>query len=177
HLPQCSAVILSDYAKGTLGPKLIEAAIARSRARGIPVYVDPKSTDFARYRGATCITPNLRELAAAAQMPVATNAEVIAAATKVMHDAGAEAILVTRSERGMTLVEASGAVHIESQAREVFDVTGAGDTVMAVLALACATGYSLPQAMHLANTAARPAASKLRTAHGETAKMMLDMSR
>src|SRR4029077_15387875 len=93
HLPDCDAVILSDYAKGTLGPKIIDAAIARGRALGIPVYVDPKTTDFGRYRGATCIAPNLKELAAAAHMPVTTDAEVIAAATKVMRAAGAEAIL------------------------------------------------------------------------------------
>jgi D-beta-D-heptose 7-phosphate kinase/D-beta-D-heptose 1-phosphate adenosyltransferase len=178
HLPQCDAVILSDYAKGTLGPKLIETTIAQARARGIPVYVDPKSTDFTRYRGATCIAPNLRELAAAAHMPVATNAEVIAAATKAMRDALAEAILVTRSEKGMALIESSGAVHIEAaRAREVFDVSGAGDTVMAVLALASVAGSSLPQAMHLANTAAGIAVSKLGTATVELDELMLELSR
>ena len=83
HLADCDAVILSDYAKGTLGQKVVDTAIARGRSLGIPVYVDPKNTDFARYRGATCIAPNLKELAAAAHMPVATDAEVIAAATKV----------------------------------------------------------------------------------------------
>src|SRR5437588_2490372 len=178
HLGDCDAVILSDYAKGTLGPKIIETAIARGRALGIPVYVDPKSTDFARYRGATCIAPNLRELAAAAHMPVATNAEIVAAATKVMQDATAEAILVTRSEKGMALIEASGAVHIEAaRAREVFDVSGAGDTVVAVLALARAGGYSLTQAMHLANTAAGIAVSKLGTATVELDELMLELSR
>src|SRR5258708_36896372 len=114
HVADCDAVILFNYAKGILGPKIIATAIARGRALGIPVYVDPKSTDFARYRGATCIAPNLRELAAAAHMPVATNAEIVAAATKVMQDAAADAILVTRSEKGMALIEASGAVHIEA---------------------------------------------------------------
>jgi D-beta-D-heptose 7-phosphate kinase/D-beta-D-heptose 1-phosphate adenosyltransferase len=178
HLPDCNAVILSDYAKGTLGPKIIETAIARGRSLGIPVYVDPKTTDFARYRGATCIAPNLKELAAAAHMPVATDAEIIAAATKIMHAGGAEAILVTRSEKGMALVEASGAVQLEpARAREVFDVSGAGDTVMAVLALACASGYSLPQAMHLANTAAGIAVSKLGTATVELDELMLELSR
>src|SRR5437588_9204072 len=154
HLPKSHAVILSDYAKGTLGPKVIETAIARARSLGIPVYVDPKSDDFARYRGATCIAPNLKELAAAARLPASTDAEVIAAATKVMREADAGAILATRSEKGMVLVEAAGAVHIKgARAREVFDVSGAGDTVIAVLALAFASGHSLLQAMHLANTA------------------------
>src|SRR6202023_3561827 len=81
-LPEVDAVILSDYAKGTLGPRVVATAIARARALGIPVYVDPKSDDFARYRGATCIAPNLKELAAAARMPAVTDGEVIAAATQ-----------------------------------------------------------------------------------------------
>src|SRR5260370_9483444 len=132
HLGDCDAVILSDYAKGTLGPKIIATAMGGGRGLGIPVYVDPKSTDFTRCRGATCIAPNLKELAAAAHMPVTSDAEIIAAATKVMQAAGAEAILATRSEKGMALVEASGGVHLEpARAHEVFDVSGAGDTVMA----------------------------------------------
>src|SRR6266851_4722847 len=177
-LPEVDAVILSDYAKGTLGPRVVATAIARARALGVPVYVDPKSDDFARYRGATCIAPNQKELAAAARMPAGTDAEIIAAATKVMRDADADAILATRSEKGMVLVEASGAVHIESaRAREVFDVSGAGDTVIAVLALACASGHPLPQAMHLANTAAGIAVSKLGTATVELDELMLELSR
>src|SRR6266705_1163118 len=129
------AVVLSDYGKSVLGPKVIGAAIARARALGVPVYVDPKSDDFRRYQGATCITPNQKELALAARMPVATDAEIIAAATKVMGDSGTGAILATRSDKGMALVEASGGVHLEAaQAREVYDVSGAGDTVIAGLA-------------------------------------------
>src|SRR6266699_1154091 len=99
------AVVLSDYGKAVLGPKVIGAAIAQARALGVPVYVDPKGNDFGRYRGATCITPNQRELALAARMPVATDAEIIAAATKVMRESGAAAILATRSDKGMVLVE------------------------------------------------------------------------
>jgi D-beta-D-heptose 7-phosphate kinase/D-beta-D-heptose 1-phosphate adenosyltransferase len=111
-------------------------------------------------------------------MPAVTDAEVIAAATKVMRDAEADAILATRSEKGMVLVEASGAVHIKgARAREVFDVSGAGDTVIAVLALACASGHSLLQAMHLANTAAGIAVSKLGTATVELDELMLELSR
>src|SRR2546428_5054569 len=108
-LPEADAVILSDYAKGTLGTRVVATAIARARALGIPVYVDPKSDDFARYRGATCIAPNLKELAAAARLPASTDAEVIAAATKVMREADAGAILATRSDKRMVLVEAAGA--------------------------------------------------------------------
>src|SRR5207253_3869152 len=126
----------------------------------------------------TCVTPNLRELALAAGMPVGTDSEVIAAATKVLRDAAADAILATRSDRGMLLVEASGAVHLEAaRAQEVYDVSGAGDTVIAVLALACASGYPLPQAMHLANTAAGIVVSKLGTATVELDELMLELSR
>ena len=177
-IPQADAVILSDYRKSVLGPRVLAAAMARARGRGIPVYVDPKSEDFGRYRGATCITPNQRELAQAARLPVTSDAEIIAAARKVLRQAGAAAILAKRSDKGMALVEASGDVHLEAaRAREVYDVTGAGDTVIAVLALACASGYSLPQAMHLANTAAGIVVSKLGTATVELDELMLELSR
>ena len=175
---EVDAVILSDYAKGVLGPEVVRAAITRTREAGVPVFVDPKTDDFSRYRGATCISPNQKELAAAARMPVASDTEVIAAAQKVMREAGAEAILATRSEKGMVLVEASGAVHLEAaRAREVYDVSGAGDTVMAVLALATATGYGLPQAMRLANTAAGIVVGKLGTATVELDELMLELAR
>ncbi|MGH7094897.1 MAG: D-glycero-beta-D-manno-heptose 1-phosphate adenylyltransferase, partial [Stellaceae bacterium] len=173
------AVILSDYAKDVLSRRLIAAVMAQARDRGVSVYVDPKSSDFVRYRGATCLTPNVRELGAAARMPVETEAEIIAAAKEAMRTAGgAEAVLVTRSEKGMMLVEASGAVHVEgARAREVFDVSGAGDTVIAALALACAAGHDLPAAMRLANTAAGIAVSKLGTAAVELDELMLELSR
>src|SRR5215212_3820552 len=90
-LSQVDGVILSDYGKAVVGPKVLEAAIAGARSRGVPVYVDPKGDDFRRYRGATCITPNLRELAAAARMPVATDAEIAAAAAKALRDSGCDA--------------------------------------------------------------------------------------
>ena len=134
---EADAVILSDYGKGVLAPHVLDAAIAGARGRGVPVYVDPKGDDFTRYRGATCITPNQRELALAARLPTASDAEIVAAATQVLRDSGVDAVLATRSEKGMVLIEASGAVHFEAaRAREVFDVSGAGDTVVAVLALA-----------------------------------------
>ncbi len=177
-IPEADAVVLSDYGKSALGANVLGAVIARARALGIPVYVDPKSDDFARYRGATCVTPNLKELSLAARMPVASDAEIIAAATKVMADCGAEAILATRSDKGMVLVETSGMIHLEAaRAREVYDVSGAGDTVIAVLALACASGYRLPQAMRLANTAAGIVVSKLGTATVELDELMLELSR
>jgi D-beta-D-heptose 7-phosphate kinase/D-beta-D-heptose 1-phosphate adenosyltransferase len=177
-IPAVDAVILSDYGKSVLGPVVLQSVMRAARGRGIPVYVDPKSDDFRRYRGASCITPNLRELGTAARLPVGSDAEVIAAATKVMRESDAEAILATRSDKGMVLVEASGAVHIEpARAHEVYDVSGAGDTVVAVLALARAAGYPLPQAMRLANTAAGIVVSKLGTATVELDELMLELAR
>ena len=111
---EVDAVILSDYGKGALSDAVIAAAIARAKRLGIPVYVDPKGDDFTRYRGAACITPNQRELALAARMPVLGDAEIIAAALSVLRAAGAEAILAIRSEKAMVLVEAGGAVHLEA---------------------------------------------------------------
>jgi D-beta-D-heptose 7-phosphate kinase/D-beta-D-heptose 1-phosphate adenosyltransferase len=177
-LPEVDALILSDYGKCVACPQVVDAAITRARALGVPVFVDPKSDNFQRYRGATCIKPNLKELAAAARLPVTTDAEVVAAARKVMADAEAAAVLTTRSDKGMLLVEASGEIHVEPvRAQEVYDVSGAGDTAIAVLALAAASGYSLPQAMHLANRAAGIVVSKLGTATVELDELMLDLSR
>ena len=177
-LPGVNAVILSDYGKGVFDRKMLTAVIRRTRARRIPVFVDPKRDDFRHYRGVTCVTPNLAELGRASKLPVATEADVIAAATRALRDAQAEAILTTRSEKGMMLVEASGEVHVEAaRAREVFDVSGAGDTVIAVLALAHASGHSLPHAMRLANTAAGVVVGKLGTAVVELDELILELSR
>jgi len=177
-MPGTDAVILSDYGKAVLGPRVLKAAMARARRLGIPVYVDPKGEDFARYRGAACITPNQKELALAARLPVASDAEIVAAAQKVLREAGAGAILATRSDKGMVLVEAAGGVHIEAaRAREVYDVSGAGDTVVAVMALACAAGYSMAQAMRLANTAGGIVVGKLGTATVELDELLLELAR
>ena len=177
-LPRVHAVILSDYGKGVLDKKIVDFAIRRARARGIPIFVDPKSDDFRKYRGATCVTPNQAELALATGLPTASDDEIVSAARKALRDAKAQAILATRSDRGMALVEASGEVHLEpARAREVFDVSGAGDTVIAVLALAHASGLALPEAMRLANTAAGVVVSKLGTAAVELDELELELAR
>ncbi len=176
RLPAAGAVILSDYGKGVLFPRLVEHVIAQARARAIPVFVDPKTDDFSRYRGATCITPNLKELASASRLPVGDEASVAAAARRVMADAEADAILATRSEHGMMLVERGGEVHsVPARAREVFDVSGAGDTVIATLALAHASGRSLVQSMHIANAAAGVVVSKLGTATAAMAEVLHEL--
>jgi D-beta-D-heptose 7-phosphate kinase/D-beta-D-heptose 1-phosphate adenosyltransferase len=164
-LPGCAALILSDYAKGVLTPAVIAAAVAAAKALGIPVLADPKSDDFSQYRGADCLTPNARELGRAARLPVGSEAEVAAAAHKVMAEAGLPALLCTRAEKGMMLVRADGTVDsVPAEAREVFDVSGAGDTVIAALALAHAAGQPLPEAMRIANAAAGIVVGKLGTA-------------
>jgi D-beta-D-heptose 7-phosphate kinase/D-beta-D-heptose 1-phosphate adenosyltransferase len=177
HLPAVRAVILSDYGKGLLSRELIDFVIDAARQAGIPVFVDPKTKDFGLYRGASCITPNLRELAAASGLPIGTDEEVLAAARQVMDHSGAAAILATRSERGMLLAEASGEWHsVPARAREVFDVSGAGDTVIATLALAHASGRTLLQAMHIANAAAGVVVSKLGTATADVAEVVHELA-
>jgi D-beta-D-heptose 7-phosphate kinase/D-beta-D-heptose 1-phosphate adenosyltransferase len=170
------AVVLSDYGKGMLNAATIAAVTGAARAAGVPVFVDPKSPDFSQYRGATCITPNLKELAAASGEAVGDEAGVVRAARRVLAQAGAGAILATRSEKGMVLVEAGGEVHsVPARAREVFDVSGAGDTVIATMALCHAAGRPLSQAMYVANAAASVVVSKLGTATATMAEVMREL--
>ncbi|MCQ8241993.1 D-glycero-beta-D-manno-heptose-7-phosphate kinase [Rhizosaccharibacter radicis] len=176
QLPHARALLLSDYAKGTLGERVVATAIAQARKRGLPVFVDPKTRDFSRYRGATCITPNARELAAATALPVDSDEQVAAAAREAMQRAGAGAILATRSEKGLMLVERDGLAHpARSRARQVFDVSGAGDTVIATLALAYASGRSMVQAMHIANAAAGVVVGKPGTATADLGEVMAEL--
>lgn len=158
-------LVLSDYGKGVLGDAMMNAAISAARAARHPVVVDPKGTDYSCYRGATVVTPNRKELAAASFLPVGNDAEIIAAARKLIRQCGIEHVLVTRSEQGMSLVAADGEpVHLPAEAREVFDVSGAGDTVVAVLAAALSVGASLEDAARLANVAAGIVVGKVGTA-------------
>ena len=178
HLAQAQALILSDYGKGVLSLGFLRHAIATAHALKIPVFVDPKRTDFTAYAGATCITPNLREFAAASgATDTKTEAGIAAAALPLLERADANAILVTRSERGMTLVERNGDIATApARAREVFDVSGAGDTVIATLALAHAGGRTLAAAMHVANAAAGVVVSKLGTATADIVEVMHELA-
>jgi D-beta-D-heptose 7-phosphate kinase/D-beta-D-heptose 1-phosphate adenosyltransferase len=151
----------------------VAEVIAAAHDARVPVFVDPKSSDFSDYRGAACITPNLKELAAAAGEAVGDAEGVVRAARRVLAQAEAQAILATRSEKGMMLIEADGAVHsVPARAREVFDVSGAGDTVIATMALCVAAGRSFSQAMRVANAAASVVVSKLGTATADIAEVM-----
>ena len=132
-----AAVILSDYGKGALSGGLIEAVTAAARAAGKPLVVDPKGADYDRYRGATVATPNRAELALAAGVAVTDQAAIMATAEALIAACGIDALLVTRGADGMTLVGPGAAlVHLPAEAREVYDVSGAGDTVVAVLGAA-----------------------------------------
>ena len=165
EIADADIVILSDYAKGVLSPGLIARLVATARKHGKLVVADPKSVDLARYKGVSVLTPNAKELAIATAMPVGDDASAAAAAKKALETSGADAILVTRSERGMTLVARTGLTHhFPAEAREVFDVSGAGDTVLAVLALALGAGATIADAAALANVAASIVVSKAGTA-------------
>jgi len=156
------AVILSDYAKGALRDP--QPLIAAARARGIPVLVDPKSSDFARYRGATLLKPNLSEFEAVVGR-CNSEAELVARGNELIRTLQLEALLVTRGEHGMTLLRSGHKeMHLPARTREVFDVTGAGDTVISVIAAALAGGEPLPQAVALSNIAAGIVVGKLGTA-------------
>lgn len=164
-LAGAAIVILSDYGKGVLATKLISETIRRAHAAGKLVIVDPKGDDYRCYRGADLVTPNRAELARASRMATGTDAEVEAAARHLMGSCGVRAVLATRGRGGMTLVsDDAKAEHLQAEAREVFDVSGAGDTVVAALAAALAAGFAPIDAAALANVAAGIVVGKVGTA-------------
>ncbi|MDF1555584.1 MAG: D-glycero-beta-D-manno-heptose-7-phosphate kinase [Deferrisomatales bacterium] len=159
------AVIVSDYGKGVVGPELMTALVEGCRAAGIPLAVDPKPVNAGLYRGVSVMTPNTKETEALVGFSVRTDADAARAGAALLERFAGDAMLVTRGERGMTLVERDReAVHIGTRARDVFDVTGAGDTTIAALALARAAGCSYRDAACLANAAAGLVVAKLGTA-------------
>jgi len=161
RLAACDVVILSDYGKG--GLTHITDMLRLARAAGKPVLADPKGEDYSRYAGATVITPNRAELKQVVGR-WADDGELTAKAQSLRTRLGLDALLVTRSEEGMTLFTAQGEDHEPAMAREVFDVSGAGDTVIATLAVMLASGLSLAEGMRLANVAAGIVVGKLGTA-------------
>ncbi len=161
---EVDVIVLSDYGKGVLSPEANRTLVAAAQKHGRKIIVDPKGDDFTRYRGAYLVTPNRRELQAATGLPTDTDEQMIAAARRLMADCGIANILVTRSAEGMTLVTKDGAEHLPAEAREVFDVSGAGDTVVAVMAAAVGAGLPLVDAARLANVAAGIVVGKVGTA-------------
>jgi len=164
-LPLAGALVLSDYGKGVLTVDLLNQIIAKANARGLPVVVDPYGRDFGRYRGAGYVSPNRAELALASTTATLTTEQILIAAQQVMADSEIANMLVTRSEDGMSLIAHDGtATHFAAEAREVFDVAGAGDTVVAAFAAALAVGIDVMEAVALANTVAGIVVTKAGTA-------------
>lgn len=160
-MPEHGAVLFSDYGKGGLAH--VSDMIASARAAGKPILIDPKGSDYSRYRDASVITPNRAEL----QQVIGAWADEDDLQTKsqnLRQQLGLDAVLLTRSEEGMTLFDAQGRAHVSAQAREVFDVTGAGDTVIATLAALVAAGWSLRQALPVSNRAGGLVVGKFGTA-------------
>jgi rfaE bifunctional protein kinase chain/domain len=172
-LPDCDVVLLSDYGKG--GLTHIAEMIRLARAAGKPVLVDPKGDEYERYRGATLLTPNRSEF-----RDVAGNwkseAELNEKAQKLRSELGLDALLVTRSEEGMSLFREQGILHEPTLAREVFDVSGAGDTVIATLAVMLASGADMVEAVRIANRAAGLVVAKLGTAVVSREEISQDMN-
>ncbi len=164
-LPKVQVLVLSDYGKGVLTREVCRIAIEEARDLSVTVIVDPKGRNYSPYSGATVITPNKRELGEATGHSVDDEASIIEGARGLIDQFGIQSVLVTRSQDGMSIVGSDGAVtHLLAEAREVFDVSGAGDTVVAVLASAMAAGLPLADAAGLANVAAGLVVGKVGTA-------------
>ncbi|HEX4771351.1 MAG TPA: D-glycero-beta-D-manno-heptose-7-phosphate kinase [Bryobacteraceae bacterium] len=163
HLPSSSAVILSDYAKGVLTPSVCQQIIRAARSQNIPVLVDPKSADFSRYRGATTICPNLPELANALRATSNEPEALLAAGQRMVPELDVAYLVVTLSEKGIAVVKETSYRVAPAAARQVFDVSGAGDTVISVLALSAACGLPVEDAVQLANVAAGVVVGKVGT--------------
>ncbi|HVJ52275.1 MAG TPA: D-glycero-beta-D-manno-heptose-7-phosphate kinase [Aliidongia sp.] len=164
-LGECEIVVLSNYAKGVLSDRVLRGAIEAARQAGKRILVDPKSSDFARYHGVSVLKPNRVEAGRATGIDCVDEAATEAAGRRALELTGAEAILVTRDEQGLSVIERDGpALHLPTRAQEVFDDTGAGDTVVATFAVALAGGADFGTAARLANAAAGVAVGKPGTA-------------
>ena len=151
---QPAAIILSDYAKGVLSESLCQAIISRAKSAGIPVLVDPKGKDYSKYRGATGLTPNKRETIEACNVQGNDNLALLSAAETLRQQLALEFLAVTRGEEGISVLSAEGMAHLAATARQVYDVSGAGDTVISTLAAGLSHGLPLQAAIELANIAA-----------------------
>lgn len=164
-LALADVLLVSDYAKGTLTEKLLSTLLSAARSRGIPAFVDPKGKDYRKYRGAACLTPNRKELEAVTGVATRDRVELAGLGRTLRKELGVDSMLVKLSEDGMLLLAAGEpSVHIVARAREVYDVTGAGDTVLATLGLAVGAGLDLASAAEVANRAAGCAVAKVGTA-------------
>jgi len=163
-LPDADAVLVSDYGKGVVCPAILDHLLPELNRRGIPSAVDPKEEHFQRYRGVTVITPNLAEASQAWGRRIRNHEDLVEAGFGLRQKLDAEAVLITRGEEGMSLFTSEGHTHFPTRARRVYDVTGAGDTVVATIATALAAETPLPEACVLANHAAGLVVAELGTA-------------
>lgn len=176
-LPTVEAVILSDYGKGVISAPLVRASIAGAQKRRIPILADPKVEHFKLYRRVTCITPNLSEAwAGMGRVPQDGLEALEDLGRSIIKALGCESLLITRGPEGMSLFDSRARpVHIPTQAREVFDVSGAGDTVVSVMALALSCAASMLEAAHLANLAAGIVVGKLGTAAAKPEELLASL--
>ena len=163
RVAQVDAVVLSDYRKGVVSEAVARRVIDAAVGGGKPVVVDPKGVDYARYRGATVITPNAHDAGQAANVHIETEQDLVEAASRLSAACDGAALLVTRGAAGMTLFSGAGRLDVPARARDVYDVTGAGDTVVATLAVALGRGRRLEEAVALANIAAGIVVGKVGT--------------
>jgi D-beta-D-heptose 7-phosphate kinase/D-beta-D-heptose 1-phosphate adenosyltransferase len=171
-LPRAGSVVLSDYAKGTLTPRVIRAVIEAANASGIPIIVDPKAVDYSIYRGATVVKPNRKELSEATRRRADSDADVIAAAAELNGVLGTEAVVVSLSDAGLMLVPTNGApIHVPAYPVKLGDTSGAGDTVVAALAVLLATKAGYEPAVRAANAAAAVVVGKRGTATVSAAEL------
>ena len=164
-LEDFSAVVLADYGKGVLSSGTAGEIIQMARLKGVPVIVDPHGNNYSDYMGATLVAPNRKELTETTGLPTCTTEQIVSAAAQLARQSGIDVVLVTRSSDGMTLVRNTNNFnHFQAEAKEIFDVSGAGDTVVACIATAMSTGISIEDAVTLANTAAGIVVGKVGTA-------------
>lgn len=178
QIARADSVILSDYAKGALPERVCRKILTDARKRGIPVLVDPKGSDFSKYRSATTICPNLQELSVATGLPASEFGALMASARKLIEPLALEYLTVTMSDRGIRVLrtDAEQDLHAAAQAREVYDVSGAGDTVIATLAAAAAAKLDLESAIQLANVAAGIVVSRVGTVPVDRANLLATLS-
>ena len=175
-LPSCSAVVVSDYDKGVVNRQLLSEALPLARQAGIPVLLDPKVHHADYYRPITLITPNHREAELLTGMAIENDSQLEAAGRKLLEKFECPYALITRGEEGMSVFSREGSHHLPTVAREVFDVTGAGDTVIATLSLALASGASMEEAAILANHAAGLVVGKVGTATVTRTELLADFA-
>ncbi len=173
----CQAILLSDYQKGILTPDVVQGLIALGRRLGIPVVIDPKGRDYTKYQGASLLTPNRKEAELATGIAIVDEQSLQLAGRTLLKSCELESLVLTRSEEGMSIFTAETQNHLATEAREVFDVTGAGDTVMALLGFGIAAGLDVNDAAFLANIGAGIVVAKVGTSTVSCDELLLELRR